>query len=310
METAVVATPAVVGTLEGTARLLDVRHADDHWRGHATAARNRDITASARAGRAATITTVNPFDATVVALVVAFGYRGYRSGAIGLVLGLTGGLLAFGLAAAMAPLIAPQIEPLLSDRLGVPSLVVRPTLVVVVSFGLRWLLGYAVRELTAALRLVVRSVPPLAWADRLLGIVPAAALGGLLGVAVVVAAGALPASLGARDAAADSWVARTIIAHPGQTLQSVGALAVRLVREPPRINGVVLGFGTVGLMVAWVGSTRLRADGGRRAPTRSAAARPAPVTEAAPPMIWTRTALGVGVALALAVLLLTVIRVR
>ena len=72
---------------------------------------------------------MNPIDIAALFLVCAFGYKGYRTGLVSVVLGLTGGLLAFGMAAVLAPLLAPAVTPLVSDRLGIPSVFVRAVLV-------------------------------------------------------------------------------------------------------------------------------------------------------------------------------------
>src|SRR4051812_35646171 len=120
---------------------------------------------------------VNQVDVAAAALVLAFAYKGYRTGLIGVVLGLTSGLLAFALAAVLAPLLAPLLMPLAHDLGRVPAFLVQPALMVALTVALRFALGVAVRELGGVLRMAVRGVPPLALIDRLLGIVPMAALG-------------------------------------------------------------------------------------------------------------------------------------
>jgi uncharacterized membrane protein required for colicin V production len=247
---------------------------------------------------------VNQVDIAALALVLAFAYKGYRTGFIAVLLGLTSGLLAFGLAAALAPLLAPLVAPVAAERLRIPAFLILPALVVTLTFALRFVLGYAVRELTGALRLLVRGVPPLALADRLMGIVPAAALGGVLAVAVLAVAPALPATLGVRRHVEDSWVTRTLVNHPERTLQRLRDAGGRLLSNPPRVNRVVLGAGVAGLALATVSAGRLRP------PARSAALSEAPTRHAPDhryaeadtfdPLAWARALLGVGVALAIA----------
>ena len=141
---------------------------------------------------------MNPVDIAALFLVCAFGYKGYRTGLVSVVLGLTGGLLAFGMAAVLAPLLAPAVTPLVSDWLGVPSMFVRAVLVVGLTMGLRFLLGFAVRELTSVIRLLIHAVPPLALADRLLGIIPSALVGVLVVVVLVFVGMTLPVAVPGR----------------------------------------------------------------------------------------------------------------
>jgi uncharacterized membrane protein required for colicin V production len=247
---------------------------------------------------------VNQVDIAALALVLAFGYKGYRTGFIAVLLGLTGGLLAFGLAAVLAPVLAPLAAPVAAGRLRVPAYLIHPALVVALTLALRFMLGYAVRELTGVLRLLVRGVPPLALADRLLGILPAAALGGLLAMALLLVAMALPSSLGLRRYVQDSWVARTLVNHPEHTLHRLRNTGERLLTDPPRVNRVVLSVGVAGLAVATASAGRLHG------PARSAAPSDAPTRRTPGPayadagavdsLAWVRALLGVGVALVVA----------
>lgn len=251
---------------------------------------------------------MNQVDLAALALALAFAYRGYRTGFVAVVLGLTGGLLAFGMAAALAPVLAPALAPFVTEPVGLPGFLLRPVLVVALTVVLRFLLGFAVRELTSVLRLLVGGVPPLALADRLLGILPAAALGGLLALAMVLLALALPRQLGVRDVAERSWIARTVISHPQRTLHGLRDLVERLLTETPRVNGYVLAVGVAGLVLATTAAGRVRgqayAVSRQNAPTRRES-RP-PVAEAVDPFAWARAALGVGVALTMALGLLLV----
>jgi uncharacterized membrane protein required for colicin V production len=256
---------------------------------------------------------MNQVDLAALALVLAFAYRGYRSGVIGLLLGLTGGLVAFLLAALLAPLLAPYLAPFVTDTVRLPEFLLRPVLIVGLTLALRFVLGFAVRELSHVIRMAIQAVPPLALLDRLLGIVPGAALGAMLVLALLLVALALPTEWGVRDAAAESWTVRTVVSQPEETLRRLWSLAETLLTNPPRLDGLVLGVGVTTLAAAAVGARQLRG------PARQVAFEEAPtlrthrtaVTEAAgfdPPAVI-RIVLGVGVALALAAALMAVIAV-
>ena len=263
---------------------------------------------------AVTIDAVNQLDLAALALVVVCAYKGYRTGLVGLLLGLTGGLLAFGLAAALVPLLAPLVTPFAADQLRLPALLIRSALLIVLTFTLRFLLGFAVRELTGVLRLLIRGVPPLALADRLLGVVPAAAFGGLLALAVMAVTLALPRQMGVRGLAEDSWLVRTVISRPEQTLARIRDVGARLLTDPPRVNGLVLIAGVAGLGVATVGAGRLRgqaqAAAFQGAPTRRATRATSAEVELADPLAWIRAVFGVGVALVMAAGLMLFIGTR
>jgi uncharacterized membrane protein required for colicin V production len=273
---------------------------------------------------------VNPIDLSALALMLAFGYRGYRTGLISVVLGLTGGLLAFGLAAALAPVLAPAVTPVVSDFARLPDALVRPALVIGLTFALRFVLGYALRELGGVLRLLLNGVPPLAVVDRLLGIVPMATIGALLALAAALLALNLPLGGGVRGPVERSWLARDAISHPHRTLDEVRDLAARLLTEPPRVNGYILAFGIAGLGVATLASGRLRGPARAAAQRRSSGRRgagwpagspvsgvrarggspPASEAELPDPLLWLRAVLGVGVALLMAAGLMFFIALR
>ena len=247
---------------------------------------------------------MNQIDLTALTLVLLFGYKGDRTGFVAVVLGLRGGLLAFGLAAALAPLLAPAVSPLVAERLGVPAPLIRPGLVVALTVALRFLLNFAVRELASVLGLVIRAVPPLALADRLLGVIPSAALGALLALAIVLVALHLPTALAGRERVEDSWVARNVVARPEQTVRRLRDLGARLLTEPPRVNAYVLSAGVAGLELAAVAAGRLREPARvaafHEAPTRRMRRPATAEAELADPLAWVRLTSGVGVALALA----------
>jgi uncharacterized membrane protein required for colicin V production len=247
---------------------------------------------------------VNQVDLAALVLVALFAYKGYRTGLVSVVLGLTGGLLAFGLAAVLAPVLAPSVSPFVTDRLGVPEFLVRPALLIALTFGLRFLLGFAVRELASVVGLFIRTVPPLALADRLLGILPSAALGAILAVLLVTVALKVPTAIPGRDSVQDSWIATNVVERPERTFERLRDLGDRLVAHPPRLNGYLLGAGVTGLVIAAIAAGRLRAPARsaafREAPTRRMPRRMTAEAELPGPFAWVRLTFGVGVALAMA----------
>ncbi len=189
-----------------------------------------------------------------VALVLVFAYGGYRRGLIAFALHLAGGVLAFALAAALAPHLAPRVAALT----GLPGALARPALVVALTGLLRSIFGFALREVGYTLRTLLRLVPPLALLDRVLGIVPGAALGVVVVLALTLVTLTLPLYQSLHDAAAASWLARHVIAHPEQTLRALRQLWEEWVVTPPRISLLPLAAGTGGLWLAAIAGYRLR----------------------------------------------------
>jgi uncharacterized membrane protein required for colicin V production len=257
---------------------------------------------------------VNSVDLAALLLLLAFAYKGYRTGLVRVVLGLTGGLLAFGLAAACAPAAATAVSPLVTERLGVPAWLLRPVLLVALTIVLRFLLGFAVRELVAVISLLIRGVPPLALADRLLGVAPAAALGSALALALVAVAQMLPLGAGIDRQIDDSWLVRVAISHPEDTLRGAWRLGERALTDPPRLNVYLLAVGLGGLAMAAFAAGRLRgpafAAARTEAPTRRMANRAPPQTETGGSIAWARMSAGVLFALAMMVGLLVVTGAR
>jgi uncharacterized membrane protein required for colicin V production len=194
------------------------------------------------------------FDLLAAALVLAFAYGGYRRGLIAFALQLVGGALAFALAAVLAPHLAPRVAALT----GLPGALARPVLVVALTGLLRFIFGFALREAGYTLRTVLRLVPPLALLDRVLGIVPGAALGAVVVLALTLAALTLPLPQSLRDAAAASWLARHVVAHPEETVRALRQLWEEWVVTPPRISLLPLAVGTGGLWLAAIAGYRLR----------------------------------------------------
>lgn len=177
--------------------------------------------------------SVNGVDLAAVLVVLACGYRGYRSGLLGLAIGLVGGVLAVTLAVLLAPLLAPSVSPFISERLGVPSFAVRPLIVVVLATALRFALGFIVGQVAAVVRGILRGIPPLAFADRALGILPMAALGAGFALALVAVGTVSPAGWGIRQSATDSWTARTVLAQPERSLRFAARPALWVARRLP-----------------------------------------------------------------------------
>ncbi len=228
-----------------------------------------------------------------VALVLVFAYGGYRRGLIAFALQLVGGVLAFALAAALAPHLAPRVATLT----GLPGALARPALVVALTGLLRFIFGFALREVGYTLRTLLRLVPPLALLDRVLGIVPGAALGGVVVLALTLAALMLPLHQGLRDAAAASWLARHVVAHPQETVRTLRQLWEEWVVTPPRISLLPLAAGTGGLWLGAIAGYRLRRSlqvaALRAAPTVRIARAAAGEAEAAGELALARLLLGV-----------------
>jgi hypothetical protein len=127
----------------------------------------------------------------------------------------------------------------MTERLGVPAWLLRPALLVSLTLALRFLLGFAVRELVSVISLLIRGVPPLALADRLLGILPAVALGAVLAVALVAVARALPLGAGVDRQIDNSWLVRARPAGRGAPAR----LGIGSAYPSPRVNGYALGVG-------------------------------------------------------------------
>lgn len=258
------------------------------------------------------MTIVTQFDVALLALLLVFGYSGYRRGLVGFVLQLAGGVLAFALAALMAP----SLVPYLAHHLAVPDALVRPVAIAGLTLVLRALFEFAVRELAVALRAMLDAVPPLALVDRTLGIVPGLALGALVGLSITLALLALPQDNGLHQTAAGSWVARNVVSQPEDAFATVRRVWSGLVVTPPRMGLLPVAGGAAVLwlaaLVAW------SASGGRdqtaerlfrEAPTRPVS-RTLVAEETADPLAWARAAIGIAAASAAVALLLLLSRMH
>ena len=253
---------------------------------------------------------VTQFDFAALALVVAFGYGGYRRGLLQFVLQLTGGLLAFGLAAVLAPFLAPSVTGL--TRL--PEALAGPAAVIALTAVLRFVFQFAVRELAVALRAIIHGIPPLALLDRVLGIVPGMALGSVFVLAVALTALRLPLGGGARQAVESSWLARTVITRPDEVARQVRRLWDELVLTPPRLGMLPLATGIGGLWLAAFAAFRMRPASAARElehmPTEHTPYRSGRGAEHADPLAVPRAALGVLAAAAMMAALLMMSRMR
>jgi uncharacterized membrane protein required for colicin V production len=150
------------------------------------------------------VTGLNWFDAFVVAVLLLFGWRGFRRGALSWLAGLGASLLA--LAAAFA--LAPVVTPLLVSHSSFVGVIAERLTFVALLFAFRFLLGWAVRELVASIRPVLRLMRPLDLMDRLLGILPSLALGCVLVLAVLAVALLVPVDRRLHETASRSYVGR------------------------------------------------------------------------------------------------------
>lgn len=201
---------------------------------------------------------INGVDLALAALMVAFGYRGYRLGLIRILLNITGTLIAFGLAAALVSLLLPLLSAALGSVVDLPVALVRAALVLPLSLVLRRLIGLALREVQAVVVLLVRGVPPLALLDRALGVLPLAVLGAAIGMLALAGVLLLPDQAPLRDDAARSWTARTLLHDPLALLREGWSLVERALTRPLGVQGYAMLAGATGLAVAAVGARQLR----------------------------------------------------
>ena len=184
----------------------------------------------------------NWFDAVALGLMLLLAWRGYRRGALGWIAGLGSSLLALALALALAP----AVGQLVAGHSGVGSLIGQRAAFVVLLIVLRVLLGWALHELVAAIRPLLRALPPLSLLEHLLGVIPSLALGALLLLVLLGAALLLPIDRRLHDAAAGSFVGRLTIAEADRAVEllsrgglpAVPALLRDLERELPLTNSL------------------------------------------------------------------------
>jgi uncharacterized membrane protein required for colicin V production len=250
------------------------------------------------------------YDLAAVALVLVFGYGGYRRGLIAFVLQVAGTVLAFALAAVLAPALAPYI----SQYIEAPDALLRPLVVAGLTVVLRMLFGVAVRELAAALRGLLNAVPPLAFIDRVLGVVPGLALGGLIVLALTLALLTLRSAGPLYTAAAESWLARNVVTRPEAAVAILGRVWDELVLAQPRLGTVPVVAGVGGLWLGALAAWRWRGAAEERwlreAPTRRSARPVESAVQVAEPLAWPRAALGVLTAGGLMALLVLLSRLR
>jgi uncharacterized membrane protein required for colicin V production len=247
---------------------------------------------------------MSAFDVVAGALLAVCAYGGYRRGLLAIVLHLTGGLLAVALAVALAPLLAPWAARLVD----VPLPIARPAAVVVLGLVLRVVFGYAVREVVTLARGALRAVPPLRLADQILGIGPGLALGAVVVLAIALAALNAPLDERLRAPVASSWVVRTVISRPEETLAVLRRLWDELVVSPSRLSALPLAAGVSGL---WLAAFAVRGLGPRTgAPPTPRRSRPRrsvpPAAVTADPVPVVRAVGGVVLAGALMAALLVV----
>jgi uncharacterized membrane protein required for colicin V production len=253
---------------------------------------------------------MSQFDFAMAALVVVFAYAGYRRGLLAFVLLMAGGMLAFALAAVLAPPLAAYVAP----ALRLPEVVARPVAVVVMTGGLRFVFGFAVRELASVVRSLVHAIRPLAMVDHVLGVAPGIALGALVVLAVTLGALTLPAGNRVHNAAAESWLARNVVERPEETVSNLRRLWHDLIVTPPEIAVLPLAAGIGGLWLGAVAAWWLRRGGPypdlSEAPTRRVLRPASGEAGVADPMALPRFLAGLAAASAMMAVLLLLTRVR
>jgi hypothetical protein len=246
----------------------------------------------------------------MAALVLVFAYAGYRRGLLAFVLLLAGGMLAFALAAVLAPPLAAYVAP----ALRLPEVVARPVAVVLLTGGLRFVFGFAVRELAAVVRALVHAIRPLALVDHALGVAPGTGLGVLVVLAVTLGALALPDGNRIHDEAARSWLARNVIEQPEETLAAVRRLWDELIVTPPDIAVLPLAAGIGGLWLGAVAAWWLRRGGPYQdlseAPTRRVLRPASAEAGVADPMAVPRFLAGLAAASLMMAMLLLLTQLR
>jgi len=175
---------------------------------------------------------LNWFDASAFVILALFAWQGYRRGALGWIAAIGSSLLALAGAFVLAPVIGQAV----AGRSELGRLVAERIAFLVLLVALRMVLGWVMHELVASLRSILWALPPLGLIDRLLGVVPSLAFGGLLIIIVLFAAIMLPINRRLHNAAVQSYlghVAAVEIARAGQTIPRGGLLS-----SPERILDV------------------------------------------------------------------------
>lgn len=155
------------------------------------------------------------FDAAALILLLLFAWRGFRRGLLSWLAGIGTTFLSF----ALSFVLTPAVGLLLPRHAGWDTILGQRLAFVVLLIALRLVLGYALRELVAALRPILRALPPLYLADRLLGVVPSLALGGALVLLLLFCALYLPIDRRVHDAAAQSYLDRVVAGNAPAALR-------------------------------------------------------------------------------------------
>ena len=208
------------------------------------------------------VSSMTGYDVSCLAVLLLFGYAGFRRGLIGFVMQLAGSVVAFALAATLAPLFAPQA----AAYLHLPPLVARPAAVVLLTTLFRFVFSFAIRELTAAVRAVAHSVGPLRVLDHVLGIAPGLALGALALIVVTLGLLAAPEGTPLHQRAEGSWLARSVLSQPTEALAALRGWWQALAAHPPTFDQSFLVAGTTGIWIATLAAWRLRGGRPRFAP--------------------------------------------
>jgi uncharacterized membrane protein required for colicin V production len=182
---------------------------------------------------------LNGFDVAALALLLLFAWQGYRRGALGWIAAIGSSLLAL----AAAFLFAPAVAQAVAGRSAWGQIVAERIIFLVLLIAFRFVIGWVMHELVAAIRSVLWALPPLGLIDRLLGVIPSLALGLILVVITLFAAILLPIDRRVHDAATQSYLGQvsiTEVARGSQAIPRGGLLS-----SPERILDVERALSTI-----------------------------------------------------------------
>jgi uncharacterized membrane protein required for colicin V production len=157
------------------------------------------------------------FDLAVAALLLLFAWRGFRRGA----LRWTASLAALLLSLFGAYLLAPPLTSMFAGHSALGRVVAERIAFLVALVVLRFVLGWALQELIASLRPLLRALPPLDLLDHLLGIIPSLVIGAVVVLLALLAAILLPVDKRVHTAAASSYTAQVVSTGAGQAMRSL-----------------------------------------------------------------------------------------
>jgi len=181
----------------------------------------------------ATATSFTWFDGLAAVLLILFAWHGYRRGLLYFLAGLGATLLSLTFSFLLAPFVPALLPPTHSWDAVIEERVAFAVLLI----ASRMILGLVFRELILALRPVLHVLPPLRFADHLLGMVPSLAMGMLLILVLLLLGIVLPLGARIHDAAARSYVDRAVTAEVSVALRLLPKNG--LLGDPDRLAGAV-----------------------------------------------------------------------